>query len=94
MGRTNTFMEPLVYFNSILPSPEPRPDGTAAHFLSEFDLWRWPERSANQSVPTVPIDKANDGIKALGYWLVHTYGPVEARKKVQMTQPLPLWGMR
>jgi hypothetical protein len=94
LGRTNTFMEPLVYFSSVLPSPEPRADGSAAHFLSEFELWKWPDRNPNQNTPLVPIDKANDGIKALGYWLVHHYGPVEQRKKAIQTKALPLWGMR
>jgi hypothetical protein len=94
LGHNNTFGEPLVYFNSTLPNPDPLPDGSAAHFLSEFDLWKWPERNPNQNVPPKPIDRANDGIKALGYWLVHTYGPVEMRKKRQYAQPLPLWGMR
>lgn len=94
LGSTNTFGEPLVYFNSSLPNPDPRPDGTAAHFLTEFELWKWPERNPNQNVPLKPVDRANDGIKALGYWLVHTYGPVEQRRKRMMTQALPLIGMR
>jgi hypothetical protein len=94
MGHTNTFGEPLVYFNSILPNPEPLPDGSAAHFLSEFDLWKWPERNPNQNVPRQPVDRANDGIKALGYWFLHTFGPVETRKKRRSIQPLPMLGMR
>jgi hypothetical protein len=94
LGHTNTFGEPLVYFNSTLPNPEPLPDGSAAHVLSEFELWKWPERNPNQNVPVKPVDRANDGIKALGYWLVHTYGPVEMRRKKINTQALPLWGMR
>jgi hypothetical protein len=94
LGHNNTFGEPLLYFSANLPDPEPMPDGTARHFLSEFSLWRWPDRNPNQNVPVKPVDRANDGIKALGYWLVHTYGPVEQRKKMQISQPLPLWGMR
>jgi hypothetical protein len=94
LGNTNSLGEPLVYFNSTLPNPDPLPDGTAAAFLSEFDIWKWPDRAANQNVPKVPIDRANDGIKALGYWLVHTYGPIEMRKKKAITQALPQWGMR
>jgi hypothetical protein len=94
LGHTNTFGEPLVYFDASLPDPDPLPDGTAGHFLSEFGLWKWPDRNPNQNVPLRPVDKANDGIKALGYWLVHHYGPVEARKKKQVTHALPMWGMR
>jgi hypothetical protein len=94
MGKNNSFGEPLVYFNSSLPDPDPLPDGSAAHFLSEFGLWRWPDRNPNQNVPAKPIDRANDGIKALAYWLVHTYGPVEMRKRKARTTVLPQWGMK
>lgn len=91
LGRTNALNEPLVYFNAALPNPEPLPDGRAAHFLNEFELWRWPERKPDQSVPKTPIDRANDGIKALGYWLVHTFGPVEERKQRRKVTLLKGW---
>lgn len=90
LGRANTLGEPLVYFSDRLPNPEPLPDGSAAHFISEFGLWKWPERAASMGVAKVPVDKANDGIKALGYWLLQHYGPVEKRKK-KMVQAKPLW---
>lgn len=90
LGRTNTMGEPLLYFSDRLPNPEPLPDGSAAHFITEFELWKWPERSSNMGVARVPIDRANDGIKALGYWLLHHYGPVEKRKK-KMVAAQPIW---
>jgi hypothetical protein len=92
LSKSSTLGEPLLYFNSSLPNPEPLPDGSAAHVLSEFDLWRWPDRKPGQSEAVKPIDKANDAIKALGYWLVHTFGPVETRKKKRMVRPMPGWG--
>ncbi len=94
LGKSNTMGEPLVYFSSLLPNPDPLPDGKASHFLGEFDLWKWPERQANQSEAVKPLDKANDGIKALGYYLVHHYGPVEQRKRQRMSKPLAGWMMR
>jgi hypothetical protein len=92
LGVHNTYKEPLVYFDAKLPNPEPLPDGSAAHLLSEFELWRWPDRKPDQSEVLKPVDKANDGIKALGYWLVHTYGPVEERKRGKAVKKLPGWG--
>lgn len=94
LSSNNTEREPLCYFSSSLPNPEPLPDGKAGHFLGEFDLWKWPERAPNQSEAVKPLDKANDGIKALGYYLVHHYGPVEQRKKRRISKPIAGWGMR
>jgi len=94
LGKGNTLGEPLVYFNSLLPNPEPLPDGRAGHFISEFELWKWPERAPNQSEAAKPLDKANDGIKALGYYLVHHFGPVEQRKKRRISKPIAGWAMR
>ncbi len=94
LGTTNTMGEPLVYFDASLPNPDPLPDGSAGHVLSEFDLWRWPDRKPGHSVAAHPIDKANDAIKALGYYLVHHFGPVESRKRRQISKPLPSWNMR
>jgi hypothetical protein len=73
LSKNNSEREPLVYFSHLLPNPDPLPDGKAGHFLGEFELWKWPERQANQSEAVKPIDKANDGIKALGYYLVHHF---------------------
>lgn len=94
LSKSSTLGEPLVYFNADLPNPEPLPDGSAAHLISEFELWRWPERKPGHSEALKPVDKANDGVKALGYWLVHHYGPVETRKRSKIARPLPGWGMR
>ena len=80
---------PLVYFNSTLPNPEPLPDGAAAHFLGEFDLWRWPEQKPGRNDSPKPIDKANDGIKALGYYLVAHYGPSMQKRVKPAAKRLP-----
>ena len=80
LGSMNSVGEPLVYFSASLPNPEPGPDGSAMHLLSEFELWKWPDRQARQNEAPKPVDRANDGIKALGYWLVGTFGPSEQKR--------------
>lgn len=65
--------EPLLYFSSKLKEGI-APDGTAAQFLSEFYLWRWPPRREYHSERAEPVDANNHGIKALGYYLLHHFG--------------------
>jgi len=57
-------------------------DGRAGGILTEFGMWRWPlsMRREHANTSRSPVDKNNDGLKALGYYIFANYGPVVERK--------------
>jgi hypothetical protein len=57
-------------------------DGIAKGILGELRTHRWPNRGELQAMPDRPIKKNEDALSALGYFLVHYFGPVEERKQV------------
>ncbi len=81
---------PLVYFDSHLKTSV-SPDGLAYEPLSEFSLWKWPDRRPSSDVPNVPIDRNNDAIKALGYGLLDWYGPFTQKIKSKPAQQRKYW---
>ena len=56
----------------------------AKYPLSEFSLWRWPEEALQAGDRPTPIDRNNDAIKALGYYLLKTYGIVGKGRKTDV----------
>lgn len=76
---TNPLHHPLVFFNSHFTNAK-GPNGVALDILAEFELWRWPDRGDNRNMPVTPIDRNNDAIKALGYYLLDRYGTNVLRK--------------
>jgi hypothetical protein len=78
----NLDLVPLVFFDKHFKTLQ-TPDGLALEPISEFSLWKWPDRKQGSDVPTEPIDRNNDAIKALGYGLLDWYGPFT--KKVGKT---------
>lgn len=73
--------EPRLLFSNRM-SWEKAPDGRAGGVLTEMLMWRWPRSvlgNQNQNTQRVPIDKNNDGCKALGYYLFDRFGPVVER---------------
>lgn len=57
-------------------------DGRAGGLLSELEMYSWPKNRATGNTKTVPIDRSNDAIKALGYYLVDQFGHDIARPNV------------
>lgn len=49
--------------------------------LAEPYLWKWPKRGPGRGNAKQPIDKNNDGMKALAYKIVDRYGTVNRRDK-------------
>lgn len=45
--------------------------------LSEFGLYRYAEMRENMAEREAPIDRDNHSIKALSYWLIDKFGPVD-----------------
>jgi len=70
---------PLVFFNSHFTNSK-GPNGIAKDILAEFELWHWPDRGNNRNMPISPVDRNNDAIKALGYYLLDRYGTNVLRK--------------
>jgi hypothetical protein len=48
--------------------------------LAELGLYSYPETKASGQQPLKPVDWANDGIKAICYWLIDMFGPVVERE--------------
>lgn len=85
---------PRVLFNNTLSFQRAK-DGRAGGILSEFQMWQWPQtRTVNQNARRVPVDKNNDALKALGYYLFSTYGPVVERKKASQPKRKAVWRMK
>lgn len=91
---SNPLHEPLVYFNDHMTALK-SPDGMAMDVLAEFELWRWSDKAddANVNKPINPIDRNNDAIKALGYYLVDTYGVYVDRPAMPPPVRTPYWGV-
>jgi hypothetical protein len=72
--------EPRLLFSNRM-SWEKSPDGRAGGILTEMLMWRWPYslRNDHKNTSRTPIDKNNDGCKALGYYLFDRFGPVVER---------------
>lgn len=69
------------------------PDGRAGGILTEMLMWQYPTslRDDRRNTARLPIDKNNDGCKALGYYLFDTYGPVVERAKPKPVQKRAYW---
>lgn len=83
----NNYGVPLVYFSSRNIMPEPTPDGWAPAALTEFMLWKYPDRVFNpmSSASVRPIDANNDAVKAGAYGLIYYFGvnqELSARRSV------------
>lgn len=73
--------EPGIYFNSHMTSAigtDRRPLGT----LGEFAVWRWRDRGYGRSEIKRPVDFGNDGLKALGYYVLDRFGAVGRRRSL------------
>ena len=55
-------------------------DGHPLGLLSEFGMYKYPERGPLQAANDNPIDKYNHSSKALGYWEYDKHGPAMGRK--------------
>lgn len=71
--------EPGVYFNSHMTSAIGS-DGRPLGVLGEFNTWRWRDHGYGRSEIKRPVDFGNDGLKALGYWFLDTFGSVGRRR--------------
>lgn len=67
-----TQQQPLVYFSDQLKGgmAGDKPAGV----IGEFGLWRWPRQGSQSNVREDPVDRFNDGIKALAYYLLWKHG--------------------
>lgn len=59
-------------------------DGRAGGLLSEFEMYSWPKQKPTGNARRLPIDRHNDAIKALGYYLVDQFG-LELTEREAMT---------
>lgn len=67
-----------IFFNSHLDSSKDG-QGKANGTLAEFKLYKFPQWKDGKPVSETPIDANNHGLKALGYGLYRTFGPVGGR---------------
>lgn len=68
-------------------------DGRAGGIITEFQSYRWPRSLSNEhsNVSRTPTDRNNDALKALGYYLYQTYGPVTERKAAKRAIRRSYW---
>lgn len=94
LKKSNPLFEPLVLFSDHLTDAK-TPNGFALDVLAEFDLWKWPKRSrdADHNTPINPIDRNNDAIKALGYYLVDAFGAYVDKPTLPPPTRVPYWGV-
>lgn len=53
----------------------------AGGIITEFDMWKWPKRSAERNAASRPISNNNHSIMALAYGLLFNFGPTGKRDK-------------
>jgi len=60
-------------------------DPRCAKTIAEFGSYRYRDVQDGQPIHEAPIDRDNHALKALGYWLFNTFGPVkrEIRRSVE-----------
>lgn len=83
--------EPNLLFNATSIKYSRHSRSVAGGVLSETDLWRFPKFKGNQARRTKPIDANNDALKALGYFLFDTFGPVIERRRRRRPKPRKAW---
>lgn len=76
LSTNNVYETPLMFFADTNPFPEPTPDGWAPAAMTEFQLWKWPDRIFNPDAGSTmrPIDSNNDAMKAAIYHQIYYYG--------------------
>jgi len=67
-----THQRPLVLFSSNLKAG--MAGDKPAGIIGEFGMWRWQKQTAGSGVKQEPVDRYNDGIKALAYYLLWKHG--------------------
>jgi len=70
---------PHLFISSTMKDKRTR-DNKSLGLLSELEMYTWPQRPETASLPNRPIKANEDAISALGYYLVHHFGPVLERK--------------
>jgi len=83
--------EPLLFFNSCSRNSR-GPDGRAEGILAELGMWHWRETGYKKSESKRPVDAKNDALKALGYWILDTYGVTGKVRKINKGFKKKGWG--
>lgn len=74
LAKDSTTGEPKLLFSKML-SQESDTEELAGGILSELVMWKWPkDRGQFSNKAFQPVNKNNDAIKALGYWLLDVFG--------------------
>lgn len=80
--RLHTFLKdpetgrPRVLFSSVLRGVVDG-QGNPTSILTEFGLYKYRDLKDSQAEREMPIDRDNHSIKALSYWLIDRFGPVD-----------------
>jgi hypothetical protein len=87
----NIHHKPLTYFNDHLSNAMSANRQDALGPLAEFSLHRYPDSSMRQNEPSMPIDRNNHLIKALGYGMVDHFGVYMEKKKTRKAKRDDYW---
>ena len=82
--------EPFLLFSNLLQAGVEN-DGGARGILGELQTYRWRVRTEGHSISNRPVKYNEDALSALGYGLVHYFGPVIQRKSQYKATVRPYW---